>query len=243
VRSTILRPYYNPHMSNLKPVLDFLGELRLNNNKAWFEAHRAQYTEARGLFEDFVQDVIIGIDAFDTLPGLMAADCMFRINRDVRFSKDKSPYKANMAAAIAPGGRKSARSAYYLHVSPGDSMLAGGAYMPAKEQLAAIRENLAAGAPELHKIIAAPDFRKDFGQLMGEKLKTAPKGYAKDHPQIEWLKYTSLTASHHLSDDDVCARNVAAHVVKACAALKPFLDWISAWPDPCRKGANAKGSR
>ena len=225
-------------MNNLSPLLDFLRELRANNNKVWFEAHRAQYTEARGLFEDFVQDVIFGINEFDPLPGLMAADCMYRINRDVRFSKDKSPYKANMAAVIAPGGRKSARSQYYLHVAPGDSMLAGGAYMPSKEQLARIRENIATGAPELHQIIAAPGFVKYFGKLEGEKLKVAPKGYPKDHPQIEWLKYTSLTAYHRLSDDAVCAPGAVAHIVKVCQAFKPFLDWVTdvAGPGPIEGG-------
>jgi uncharacterized protein (TIGR02453 family) len=221
-------------MSNMAPVLAFLRELRANNSKAWFDAHRAQYTEARSLFEDFVQDVIIGVDAFDPLHGLLASDCTYRINRDIRFSKDKSPYKDNMAAAIALGGRKSTRSAYYLHISPGSSMLAGGAYQPSKEQLARLRENLAAGAPELHQIIAAPGFRKYFGNVEGEKLKVAPKGYPKDHPQIEWLKYTSLTAYHRLSDDDVCAPNAAAHIVKACVAFKPFLVWVTdvAGPGP-----------
>ncbi|HEY3289082.1 MAG TPA: DUF2461 domain-containing protein [Anaerolineae bacterium] len=224
-------------MTNLKPLLDFLRELRTNNNKPWFEAHRTQYTEARGLFEDFVQDIIVGIDAFDPLPGVMAADCIFRINRDVRFSKDKSPYKDAMSASIGPGGRKSTRASYYLHVSPGHSMIAGGAHMPSKEQLASIRENLAAGAPGFHKLIAASDFRKYFGQVSGEKLKLAPKGYPKDHPQIEWLKYTSLTAAHNLSDDDLLARNAAANVVKACKALKPFLDWVSEVAGPMTEGS------
>ncbi len=219
-------------MSHLKPLLDFLGELRVNNNKVWFEAHRAQYTEARSLFEDFVQDVIHGINEFDPLPGLQAADCLFRINRDVRFSKDKSPYKANMAAAIAPGGRKSTQSPYYLHIAPGDSLLAGGAYMPSKEQLARIRDNLAGGAPELHQIIAAPGFRQYFDQVSGEKLKVAPKGYPKDHPQIEWLKYTSLTAYHHICDADLCAPYITEHVLKACAAFKPFLVWMNAVAGP-----------
>ena len=133
-------------------------------------------------------------------------------------------------------GRKSTRSQYYLHVAPGDSMLAGGAYMPSKEQLARIRENLATGAPELRQIIAAPGFVKYFGKLEGEKLKVAPKGYPKDHPQIEWLKYTSLTAYHRLSDSEVCAPDAAAHIVKACAAFKPFLDWISEVAGPMMSG-------
>lgn len=215
-------------MSNLKPVLDFVRELHDNNNKAWFEAHRAQYDEARACFEDFVQDVIIGVDRFDPMPGLRPADCIYRINRDIRFSKDKSPYKDYMAAVVAPGGRKSMRSPYYVHLSPGHSMLAGGAYQPTKEQLALIRENIAAGAPALHRIVAAPGFRKYFDALEGERLKTAPRGYPKDHPQIEWLKLTSLTAHHPLSDADVCARDADLRVVKACAALKPFLDWVNA---------------
>ncbi len=174
-------------MSNLKPVLDFARALHDNNNKPWFEAHRAQYDEARACFEDFVQEIIIGIDRFDPLPGLRPADCIYRIHRDIRFSKDKSPYKDYMSAVIAPGGRKATRSPYYIHLSPGHSMLAGGAHQPTREQLALFREEIAAGAPELHRIVSAPAFRRYFGELTGERLKTAPRGYPQDHPQIEWL--------------------------------------------------------
>ena len=215
-------------MSNLQPVLDFLVHLSGNNNKAWFDAHREQYDSARALFEDLVMDVIMGLSAFEPVGGLTPKDCMYRINRDIRFSKDKTPYKDSMSASFTPGGKHAVRAGYYLHISPGNSFLGGGAWQPSKEQLALIRADIAGGAPELKRVVAAKDFKKTFGELSGEKLKVAPKGYPKDHPEIEWLKLQSLTVGHRLSDEDACKRNLDQRVVKVFAAMKPFLDYINA---------------
>src|SRR5919199_2897449 len=144
---------------NLKPTLDFLGKLKQNNNKAWFDANRARYEEARAQFEDFVQLLIAEINKFDDLGALSAKECIFRINRDIRFSKDKSPYKTNMGASIAPGGKKSTRQSYYVHIAPHDrSFLAGGLYMPTPEQLAKFRQAIDRDAARFKRIINAKDF-------------------------------------------------------------------------------------
>ena len=137
-----------------------------------------------------------------------------RIFRDVRFSKDKSPYKTNMAATISPGGRKSTKLGYHLSLAPGgESIIAGGIYMPEPAQLNRLRDAIAGDAAPLKKVAADKNFKRFFGQLEGEKVKTVPQGYDRQHPDIELLRFKQLLAVHHLSDDDVLAPRFAAHVV------------------------------
>src|SRR5712692_5274430 len=161
---------------DLKPTLDFLSQLQKNNNKAWFDQHRAAYETARSGFEDFVDDLIRGVGTFEDLGDLSAKDCVFRINRDVRFSKDKSPYKTNVGASIAPGGRKSTRLGYYIHLGPHDeSMIAGGLHMPMPDQLAKFRRAIDRDANAFKKLTAHKQFVQYFGTVSGGRLSTAPQ--------------------------------------------------------------------
>ena len=213
---------------NLKPTLAFLGDLERNNNKAWFDKNRARYDEARGRFEDFVQALIVEIGAFENLTGVTPKDSIFRINRDIRFSKDKSPYKTHMAAAIAPGGRKSGTMGYYLHIGPrNQSMLGGGVHMPEPEQLARWREAVDRDAAKLNQVLDNKEFVRYYGALEGERLKSAPKGFPPDHPQIELLKLKQFATMHALTDKEVLAPDVVTSTVKAFTALKPFLDYLN----------------
>ncbi len=213
---------------DLKPVFEFLGELRENNNKAWFEQNRAAYEQARDCFENFVGLLISGIDGFENLEGVSAKDCIFRINRDIRFSKDRTPYKVNMGANIAPGGRKSGRLGYYIHVQPGDqSLLAGGLYMPTSAELAKFRMAVDRNPAPLKEIIAARTFRRYFGALEGERLATAPQGYARDHADIDLLRLKQVTVIHHLQDKQVLAPDLAQSAVQVFKAMKPFLDYLN----------------
>src|SRR5579864_337629 len=120
-------------------VLDYLGDLRQNNNKQWFEANRERYQMARTAFEDLIAELIMRFEPVDNLHGTTPRDCMFRINRDVRFSKDKSPYNTHMSAVLAQGGRKSQGRSYYLQIAPGDSMVAGGLHSPTSQALEKVR--------------------------------------------------------------------------------------------------------
>jgi uncharacterized protein (TIGR02453 family) len=159
------------------PVLSFLKQLEKNNDRAWFDAHRSEYNSALGRFEDFVAALIIEISTFEDLAGVAPKDCMFRIYRDVRFSKDKSPYKAYVAASIGPGGRRSLGFPFYVHVAPGNhSMLAGGWHEASTEQLAKWRTAVDKDASAVKKIISRKDFVAAFGGLAGEKLAKAPRG-------------------------------------------------------------------
>jgi len=212
---------------NLRDTLEFLRQLRINNNRQWFEDHRAQYEQARGCFQDLVTDLIHQFDPVDDLGAVSAKDCMFRINRDVRFSNDKSPYKSNMGAVLGQGGRKSTGRSYYFHIEPdGGSFLAGGLYDPSTTELNKMRQAVAENAKRLKQIIHAPDFVKYFGSLSGDSLKTAPQGYVKDHPEIELLRLKQYIASHRLSDEQLLSEGLIPHVLAVYKAMKPLLVYI-----------------
>ncbi len=214
--------------TDLAPVLDFLAKLKQNNNKPWFDAHRPAYEMAKASFESFVDELILGLGKLEDLRGITARDSIMRIFRDVRFSKDKSPYRISMAAAIGPGGRHSARLKYYIHLEPQDaSMIAGGMHMPESVQLTRFREVIGRDASHFKRITSASSFKRYFGSIEGEKLKTAPQGFSRDHPEIELLRLKEVVAIHHLSDEDVLAPSLTRYTLQAFTAMKPFLDYLN----------------
>lgn len=206
----------------MQEVMTFLRELAQNNNREWFNDHKKQYKKAHNQFLDFVQELIFGINQFDDLGPLSAKECTFRIYRDVRFSGNKNPYKENMGGYIARGGRRSGLAGYYLHVQPGESFLAGGQYAPTKEQLAAIRESIVEDSAPLREVIAAEGFKKYFGSLSGDQVKTAPRGYKLDHPEIDLLRYKNFVVIHKLTDEQVLDPNLHAYALEVFQHLKPL---------------------
>lgn len=217
------------HTFDLQPIFTYLKKLKKNNSKAWFDENRAEYDRARGLFEGFIDQMIDAVVVNDGTRVVSARDCMFRLNRDVRFSKDKSPYKTNFSAVVGPGGRKSTDSGYYVSLEPGNqSMIAGGMHMPTPDQLARFREAVAADSTPLRKIVAARKFKEMFGDLHGSRLATAPKGYDKGHPDIDLLRLKEVTVVHQIDDVDVVKPQFLRHAVKVCSAMGPFLDYLSA---------------
>ena len=211
---------------NLQLTLDFLAELRINNNKEWFERQRSRYKLARSLFEELITDLIRAFGAIEDLGGLAANECMFRINRDVRFSNDKSPYKTTMSAAIGRGGRHGEGRSYYVQLAPGDSFIGGGMFEPDKNALDNLRQHIALDDTPLRAVIAAPAFAKYFGAIHGETLKTAPQGYDRNHPAIDLLRHKQLLAVHRFGDAEVCAADFVQQVVAAGAAMQPLLDYL-----------------
>src|SRR5450759_269167 len=186
-----------------KSTLDFLDSLKDNNNRDWFIKNRPAYIDAKENFESFVQDIINNIVEFEPiLKGLEVKSCVYRINRDIRFSNDKSPYKSHLGAFIVRGGKKNGDkfAGYYVHIEPEKSIIAGGAYMPPAPWLSAIREKIDEEPDEFVKIINSKDFVKYFGKIEGEKLKKAPKGYPSDHPNIELLKFKSYLIVNEVND-------------------------------------------
>jgi uncharacterized protein (TIGR02453 family) len=214
--------------NDLKPIFKFLSGLEKNNNKPWFEKNRASYETAKGLFEKLVDDLILDYAPVEDMAGVNAKDCVMRIYRDIRFSKDKTPYKTNMAASIGPGGKKSSRLSYYLHLAPYDeSMIAGGLHSPETAQLTKFRDSIARTPRPLKAIINNKDFNHYFGTLEGEKLKTVPQGYARDHPEIELLRMKEVIVVHHLTDEMVLSAKFRSHVIDTFTVMKPFLDYLN----------------
>jgi len=213
-----------------KSTLTFLTDLYRHNERDWFIKNRKRYDDARSNFESFVQALINRITEFDpVIRGLEVNHCTYRINRDIRFSNDKTLYKTYLGAYIVRGGKKNGDkyAGYYFHVEPGNSMIAGGAYMPPKPWLSAIREKIDEVGKELDEIISREDFIYYFTKIEGDKLKTAPKGYPKDHPYIELLKLKSFLAASRISDAAVTSRHCFNYVIGACRAIKPFNDFFN----------------
>jgi len=215
-------------MNISKDTLSFLKELKKNNDRDWFQENKKRYQKANQDVRDFLDALIPEIAKFDpSVRGVEAKDCMFRIYRDVRFSKNKEPYKTNLGGYITSGGRKAMKAGYYVHIEPGRSMLAGGAYMPPAEWLKAIRKEIHYNSEELHKVIRSKTFKENFGELEGERLKTSPRDYPADHPEIELLRMKSLTAFHELKDSQLKSADFGKHATKVFKALKPLNDYLN----------------
>jgi uncharacterized protein (TIGR02453 family) len=213
---------------NLEPVLNFLDDLSKHNNKAWFDQNRVDYENARELFEQFIDYLIDEFRASDGLQDLSAKDCISRIYRDLRFSKDKSPYKTNMWATIAPGGKKATRMGYHIALQPQRrSLIAGGMWEPSPEQLDKFRQAIAKDASGFKKVTRAKSFLDNFGKVEGERLKTAPQGYDRTHPEIELLQLKQIVVVHYYSDNQVLAHDFPGVVISSCRAMRPFLDYLN----------------
>jgi uncharacterized protein (TIGR02453 family) len=213
---------------DLKPVLDFLGDLEQHNERPWFDQHRADYELARVRFGNFVDDLLLAYGGMEDFGYITAKDCVMRIYRDTRFSKDKSPYRTSMAAMLAPGGKKSTRQGYYIHIQPHDqSMIAGGLYMPSPEQLARFRMAIDRDAGPFKAVLQAKEFKKYFGTLEGEKVKTTPKGYSREHPELDLLRFKQVVVIHRLPDEAVLSSEFGAHTISVFQAMKPFLDTLN----------------
>lgn len=216
-------------MAISKETVLFLKGLEKNNNRDWLQAHKKEFEKAKDDFAAFTGELIAGVSRFDPdVSGLAPDACIFRIYRDIRFSKDKSPYKTNFGAYICPGGRKTNSPGYYIHIQPGgQSFLAGGKHMPESHELLEMRRAVADRTDEFLKITGDKNFKKLFGEMHGEKLKTAPKGFPADHPAIEYLKFKSFTVSYMLEKDAMLTSlDFPAHIVSACKEMKPFIDFL-----------------
>lgn len=209
-------------------TLKFLKTLDKNNNKPWFEANKEAYQNAKADYESMVQQLIDGLAKQDAaVDGLQVKDCVFRIYKDVRFSKDKTPYKTNMGAAFSPGGRKSPRPGYYFHLQPGGQSFAGGGlWMPDGPLLKKVRQEIDYNFDEFQDIISNKEFIKYFGKIEGESLKTVPQGYQPDNPAIAYLKLKSFTTWHRITDEMCTQPTLVREVLKTFAVMQPFVKFL-----------------
>jgi uncharacterized protein (TIGR02453 family) len=214
-----------------RSTISFLKGLKKNNNKPWFEEHRAQYETARLDFQSFIKAILDehAKNDEDILP-LQVKDCLFRINRDVRFSKDKSPYKTNFGASLARGGKKSPFAGYYFHCEAGESFAGGGIWMPQPPETKKIRQEIDYCLTEFNGIVTAKPFLSVYGSLSNDdeyRLANIPKGYEKDNPAASYLKYKSWIALHPLTDADLTSESLAKTVTDAFKALQPLVKFLN----------------
>jgi uncharacterized protein (TIGR02453 family) len=212
-------------------TLAFLNGLKKNNNKAWFEAARPRYEAARIDFSNFIQLLIEGLQKKDpTITGTMARDAIFRINRDIRFSNDKTPYKSHFGASIKRGGRKSGFAGYYFHLEPGASFVGGGLWMPEATALKKLRQEIDYNWEEFRGILQNRNFKKTFADLYkgeDQSLKTIPKGYDKDNPAIGYLRLKSFIAEVRIPDEELTRASLHKQALAAFEAIQPLLHFIN----------------
>jgi uncharacterized protein (TIGR02453 family) len=212
----------------MQEVLNFLSELKENNNKEWFDQNRDRYQECRKKVLFLTELIIHEVGKFDPEIGnLDPKNCLFRIFRDVRFSNDKTPYKTNMGSFISKGGRKSVCAGYYLHIEPGVSFVGGGSYCPPADALKAYRTEIFDHSEEFKRLIYNESFRKVYPELYNDKLKTAPKGFPKDFPDIDLLKYKSYAFGSTIDDSLVTSDAFVEKILSSMKELHPVNQFLN----------------
>ncbi|MCD6064705.1 MAG: hypothetical protein K0R82_2616 [Flavipsychrobacter sp.] len=213
----------------LQPAtISFLTKLNKNNNKNWFDKHRKDYEAAKQDFEQLVNQLHGELCKIEpAMSDQRSKDCIFRIFRDVRFAKDKTPYKNHFGAYFSRAGKKAPDAGYYLHVEPGKSFVAGGLWMPETALLKATRQEIDYNLDEFNTILRQPGFKKHFKKLEGEQLKTLPQGYAADNRAIDYLKMKSFIVTTAVDDKDLTSKTFVSKVVKLFTVMKPLVDFLN----------------
>ncbi|MTI41802.1 DUF2461 domain-containing protein [Fulvivirga lutimaris] len=214
-------------MSSIDPfVFKFLNNLRKNNNRDWFGENKDKYVAAHKSVISFADDLLSEMKKHDDIETVSGKKSLFRIYRDVRFSKDKSPYKTHFSGSFKRG-TKWLRGGYYFHLEPGNVLIGGGFFSPSKEDLQRIREEIVEDQEPMRQILSDKQFKKHFGQLQGEQLKTAPKGFDKEHPAIDLIRYKQFYFVSHFSDEEANSKGFAQKVSERFALLRPYFNYMS----------------
>ena len=200
----------------------FLQDLSVNNNRDWFTKNKPRYEAAKDNMKSFGNALLEEMNKTDHIERLK----VHRIYRDVRFSKDKTPYKRNLSCSMSRA-TKLLRGGYYLHIEPDESFLGGGFWGPNREDLGRIRKELAFDAQPLRDIINSEAFKNMFGTLQGEQLKTAPRGFAKDHENVDLLRYKQYLVMRKFTNEEVQQPDFLGKVVAGFEAMRPFFDYMS----------------
>lgn len=215
----------------MKEIIAFLDQLMRNNNRDWFNEHKAEFMEIQHRFHEFSLKLMEGVAAFDPdVYGLELKDCTYRIYRDIRFSSDKRPYKNHLGCYICKGGKKSGNAGYYFHVEPpeadyiGANILAAGMYAPTKELLAQLRHEIVYDGEMLEKAV-----KKAKGFVLGDKLKKVPNGYPADSPYAEYLKLKDFSLCKNIPDDILFGDNdkLLDYVLKQFKTVKDYNHWLN----------------
>ena len=210
----------------MKEALEFLKKLDKNNNRPWFQEHKETYEKSYNEMIQFADQLLIEMGKHDYIETVSGKKSLYRIYRDVRFSKDKIPYKTNWGGGIKREGKEH-RGGYYYQVGPKGSFVMGGFFGPNKEDLLHIRNRIAQDSGELHTILKAKKFKDFFGSLQGSQLKTAPRGFDKDHIDIDLLRYKQYMLRHDFTDKEVNSKDFPQIISHAFAQMRPFFDYMS----------------
>lgn len=205
-----------------KSTLEFLKQLRENNNKPWFNDHKDRYVVAKENFKNFVLSLQQELEKTDSIEGHK----IFRIYRDVRFSKDKTPYKSSMSVGFTRATNR-LRGGYYFHFEPGSIFVGGGFWAPNKDDLKRIRDEFAVDHKTIEKITSDSIFKKHFGALKGDGVKTAPRGYDKDHEAIELIRMKQFIVSEQFTEKEALEKDFYLKVNASFVAMRPFFDYMS----------------
>lgn len=205
-----------------KTELDFLIKLEQNNNRDWFNEHKKQFEKHQGIIKTFFQEINNELSIKDNLEKMQ----IHRIYRDIRFSKDKTPYKNNFSVSY-DRAKPYLRGGYYLHIQPGGSFIGGGFWEPNAEDLKRIRKEFELDDTEIRTILAQENFVKHFGALQGAELKTAPKDFDKEHPAIDLIRKKQYLVYRRFTDKEVTDNNFKIEVLNTFAAMRPFFDYMS----------------
>ena len=205
-----------------KSVFDFLGDLEKNNNREWFTQHKSQFKKVEEQTKKVFSTIAEKMKAHDEIERIK----FFRIYRDVRFSNDKTPYKINLSSSMARAGAQR-RGGYYMHIQPSGSFIAAGFWDPSKEDLLRIRKEWEQDAEELRHIIANKAFKSIWGDLVGDAVKTAPKGFDKTHPNIDLIRRKQFIFVKNYSDKEVLTENFPDQVNLAFKTIRPYFDLMS----------------
>jgi uncharacterized protein (TIGR02453 family) len=205
-----------------KSTLNFLEALKENNNRDWFNEHKPEFQIEQKKVKDFYNAILERLKTHDDIDKFK----LFRIYRDVRFSKDKTPYKPHFAGSFSRATKR-LRGGYYLRIRPGESFLAGGFWEPNKDDLMRIRKEFEMDTSEIREIICDKNFIKYFGKLQGESLKTAPRGFDKNHPDLDLIRMKQFIVVRNFTDEEVMASNFLEEINNSYKAMRPYFDFMS----------------
>jgi len=207
--------------------IEFLTQLKANNTREWFNTHKDEFITQQAHIEEFASALLGILNLTDVIETPTGKKSLYRIYRDTRFSKDKTPYKTHWSGSFKRAS-KQRRGGYYFHIEAGNSFVAGGFWAPSQADIKLIRDDIAFDATPLRKIIGSKEFVANFGSLKGEQLATAPKGFAKDDPEIDLLRYKQFLLVRKFKDQEVFDPGFLQCAGKTFAAMRPFFDYMSA---------------
>jgi len=210
-------------------TIQFLKALKKNNNKEWFDKNRKIYEQAKTDYLNFVTILLNEIQGFDTsLMELQPKQCIFRLNRDVRFSKNKDPYKTNFGASFSKGAKKVQSAGYYFHLEPGENFVGGGLWMPMAPDLNKVRQEIDYCYKEFSSILKKPAFKSTYGEMDNSmKLVRPPKGFDIDNPALEYIKLKSFVVTRTINDTELTDKQLIKNVVKDFKTIAPLVHFLN----------------